>query len=104
MSTGHLVLAATVLALLLLFVAVPAIVAVVRRHPDAPTIAKLTPLALFSFALWIALIIWAASDKRDDAVISKYIARLRQGNLLPWVIGGLVVVGLASGAVMSRGY
>ncbi len=103
MTTERLLIFVAALAAVLLFVAVPAIVAMVRRHPETPTIVKLTPLALFSFALWIALLVWAASDKRDDAVISKYIARFRQRNLLPWIVGSLVVIGLAGGAAMLRG-
>ena len=88
------------LAVLALFLAAPAIIARFRRHPDRKLIYKLSPLSFFSFLLWFALIAWAASDQRDDAVISKYVAKLRANNRLPILIGLLVLAGLAGSAVM----
>ena len=82
------------------FITAPAIIAWLRKHPDRHLIYKLTPLALLSFLLWLALIAWAVSDKRDDAVIQKYVAKLRANNRLPIVIGLLVVAGLAGSLFM----
>ncbi|KLI63199.1 superinfection immunity protein [Aurantiacibacter marinus] len=83
---------------LLLFCAIPVAIAWGRKHPDLRTIAKLSPLALLSFALWIALIVWAATDKRNDSVVSRYIEKVRERNLGPWIVGGLVLFGVATGA------
>lgn len=87
----------------LLFCAIPVIIAWVRKHADLRTIAKLSPLALLSFALWFALIVWAATDKRDDSVVSRYIEKVRERNLGPWIIGGLVALG-AGGMALSLTY
>jgi uncharacterized membrane protein len=83
-----------------LFAAAPALVAWIRKHPDRKLIYKLSPLTLLSFLLWFALIAWAASDKRDDAVISQYVAKLRGNNRLPLIVVALVALGLAGSAVM----
>jgi uncharacterized membrane protein len=83
-----------------LFAATPALVALIRKHPDRKLIYKLSPLTLLSFLLWFALIAWAASDKRDDAVISRYVAKLRGNKRLPLIIGLLVAAGLAGSALM----
>lgn len=85
-------------AVTLLFCAIPVGIAWGRSHPDLRTIAKLSPLTILSFALWFALIVWAATDKRNDSVVSRYIEKVRERNLGPWIIGGLVVLGIAGGA------
>lgn len=91
---------AITLPVLLLFIAVPVAVAFARRHPERRTILKLAPLGLLSFILWGALLAWAASDRRDDAVIAKWIARVRGNGMLPWIVGGLLVLGVGSTALM----
>jgi hypothetical protein len=58
---------------------------------------KLSPLSLFSFVLWLVLVAWAFTGKRDDAIISRYVARLQENNRLPIVITLLVLFGLAGG-------
>jgi 4-amino-4-deoxy-L-arabinose transferase-like glycosyltransferase len=88
-----------VVAMMAAFVLTPVAIAFVRRHPERRTILKLAPLALFSFILWGALIAWAASDKRDDSVIARYVAKIRQRNLMPAIVGGLVVIGAVGSAV-----
>lgn len=88
---------------LLLFCAIPVAIAWGRKHPDLRTIAKLSPLAILSFALWLALIVWAATDKRNDTVVSRYIEKVRERNLGPWIIGGLVVLGVG-GTALSMMY
>lgn len=82
------------------FIAAPALIAWLRKHPDRKLIYKLSPLAILSFLLWFALIAWAASGQRDDAVIAKYVAKLRANNRLPLLIALLVVAGLAGSLVM----
>jgi hypothetical protein len=82
------------------FLAAPALIAWLRKHPDRKLIYKLSPLTFFSFLLWFALIAWAASDQRDDAVIQKYVAKLRANNRLPILIALLVAAGLAGSLVM----
>ncbi len=82
-----------------LFAATPLAIAAARRHPEWRTIARLTPFALVSFILWGALLTWAVSDKRDDSVIAKYVARLRGQNRLPYIVGALVIVGVVTSAV-----
>ncbi|MES2441922.1 MAG: hypothetical protein V4574_03765 [Pseudomonadota bacterium] len=95
---------AAILLLLLIvmaaFIATPALIAWLRKHPDRKLIYKLSPLALLSFLLWFALIAWAASDQRDDAVIQKYVAKLRSNNRLPILIALLVLAGLVGSLVM----
>lgn len=85
---------AVLLAVTALFVAAPALIAMIRQHPEKRLIAKLSPLTLFSFILWFALIAWAWTGKEDDAVISRYVAKLRANNMLPWLIVGLIALGL----------
>ena len=88
---------------LLLFVTGPLIVATIRHHPERGTIARLTPFGLVSFILWAALLTWALSDKRDDGIIGRYVARLRERKLLPVVVGLLVVIGaIGSAATFLR--
>ena len=98
MSETQIITIVALVALLLLICAIPVIIAWLRKHPDLRTIAKLSPLSILSFALWFALIVWAATDKRNDTVVSRYIEKVRERNLGPWIIGGLVIVGLAGGA------
>ena len=85
---------------LALYLAAPALVALLRRHPERKLIYKLSPLTFFSLLLWAALIAWGASGRRDDALISKYVAKLRNNNRLPLVVALLVAAGLASSALM----
>lgn len=83
----------------LLFAGAPALIAFARRHPERLLIAKLSPGGLFSFVLWGALMVWAVSDTRDESVISKYVARIRTRNQLPMIVAGLIVLGIATGAI-----
>lgn len=100
MTQFQIIVLAIALGVLVLFCIIPVAIAWARKHPDTRTIAKLSPLSLLSFALWFALIVWAASDKRNDTVISRYIEKAKEQNLGPWIIGGLVFLGIASSVVM----
>ena len=99
----QIIVLAIAVGVLLLFCAIPAIIAWARKHPDLRTIAKLSPLSLLSFALWFALIVWAASDKRNDTIVSRYIEKVRERNLGPWIIGGLVLFGVGTTAFALMG-
>lgn len=95
---------AVLIAAVAMFVTTPALIALARRHPERRTILALTPLAALSFLLWFALLVWAAGGKRDDGVIGRYADRIRRARGFPYLVGGLVVLGLAAGAVaMARG-
>lgn len=94
MAGDRVLLLALLICGFVLFLLIPVLIAYARRHPERRTIARLSPFGVLSMILWVALIVWAASDKRNDAVIAKYVARLRERNLLPLVVGGLVAVGL----------
>jgi hypothetical protein len=87
----------TLLLGLVILTAIPPIVALARQHPERQLIYKLSPLSLFSFVLWLVLVAWAFTGKRDDAIISRYVARLQENNRLPIVITLLVLFGLAGG-------
>lgn len=88
-------------AFIAVLIGLPIAVAWARKSPDLKTIAKLAPLSILSFALWFALIIWGWSGKRDDnGVISRSIEAIKQRNLLPWIVGGLVLAGVASAGAM----
>ncbi len=97
------VLAAVVsLALIAVYLAVPIVIAALRRHPERRLIYKLTLLTLFSLLLWLALIAWAASRQHDDALIQKYVNKLREGRLLTVAIVVLVAVGAAGSLLIWR--
>lgn len=100
MMPTQIVLLFALLMILVGFLGAPALVAWFRRHPERKLIYKLSPLSFFSFLLWFALIVWAASDQRDDAIISKWVAKLRSNNRLPILIALLVVGGLVSSLII----
>lgn len=87
--------AVALMAGLIALLALPALIAGARRHPERKTIYRLTPLSALSLLLWFALIVWAASDRRDDATITRLAAKLRGRRLLPALVLLLVVFGAA---------
>ena len=82
------------LAVLVTYLAAPALIALAQQHPERRLIYKLSPLTLLSFILWLVLLAWASTGRRDEAIISRYVARLRGNNQLPLVITLLVLLGL----------
>jgi amino acid transporter len=80
---------------LAIYLAAPAFIARARQHPDRRLIYKLSPLSLLSFILWLVLLAWAFTGKRDDAILSRYVSKLRRNNRLPLAISLLVFFGLA---------
>ena len=85
-------------AIAIVFFGGPALIAIARRHPERRTIVRLTPLALVSFLLWFALLIWAVGGKKNDGVIGRYAERIRGHRRFPLVVAALVALGLASAA------
>ncbi len=75
----------------------PGMIAYARRHPDRALIAKLNILALLSFLLWLALMIWVLGGTRNDAVINRFVHSRAQRPLLI----GLLVVLVGGGALTS---
>jgi amino acid transporter len=94
MSRAALVLIALAVGLTA-YIAVPSLMALVRQHPERRLIYKLSPLSLLSFMLWLVLVVWAFTGQRDDAIISRYVSKLRSNNRLPIAITLLVLFGLA---------
>lgn len=94
MSNAALVLIALLLGLVI-YIVMPPLVALARQHPDRSLIYKLSPLCLLSFILWLAIIIWALTGHRNDAIISRYISKLRGNNRFPLAVTLLVLFGLA---------
>lgn len=92
-------IAIVLLVALLFYLAAPALAAFFTRHPERRLIYRLAPLALLSFLLWLALLAWALTGQRDDALISRYVAKLRGSNRLPMAIALLVFAGLAGSLV-----
>ncbi len=85
----------TIFVFLVVFNFLPACVAMVSRHPQRGLIALLNIVSLFSFALWIALMVWAAGGERNDTIIGRFIndPRYREG----------LKLGVASLAAFSMG-
>lgn len=77
------------------YIAVPSLAALVRHHPERRLIYKLSPLCMLSVILWLALVAWAFTGQRNDAVTSRFMAKLRGTNRLPFAITLLVLLGLA---------
>ncbi len=99
---SHTAIVVIAVAAVVVFVTLPALIATLRTHPERRTIWQLTPFAAASFILWVALLTWAVSDKRNDGVVARHVARLRERRLLPFVVGALVVVGLLGSVVALR--
>lgn len=93
------VLLVVFLLVLVTYLTAPALVAVARTHPERRLIYKLSPLTLLSFILWLVLLAWAFSGRRDDAIISRYVAKLRSDNRLPLAVILLVLLGLAGSLI-----
>lgn len=85
----------TLLLGLAIYIAIPSLVALARQHPERRLIYKLSPLCLLSVILWLVLVAWAFTGQRNDAIISRYVSKLRGNNRLPLAITLLVLFGLA---------
>lgn len=94
MSNAALILIALLLGLVI-YIAIPPLVAFARHHPERSLIYKLSPLCLLSLILWLVLVVWAFTGQRNDAIISRYVSKLRGDNRLPLAVTLLVLFGLA---------
>lgn len=72
-STGVQVLW-SIFVFLVVFNFLPAGIAWLSRHPERRQISLLNLLSLFSFALWLALFVWAVGGRRDDSAINRFMA------------------------------
>jgi hypothetical protein len=80
----------TVFVFLVVFNFLPSAIALVDRHPERRMIAMLNVVSLFSFALWLALIVWAIGGKRDDSVINRFVANPQNRRLVHLGVAGFV--------------
>lgn len=81
---------------LVVFNFLPACVAVVSRHPYRRDIAVLSVVSLFSFALWIALMVWAAGGARNDGVIGRFMGNRRTRRLVHLGVAGVAAFSVGS--------
>ena len=76
----------------------PAAVAYVNGHPDKHLLAVLNVVSLFSFALWIALMAWAATGTNDHPMIQRFVGTPQKGKRLVASVVVLVMAGFAGTA------
>ncbi len=76
----------------------PAAVAYVNNHPDKHLLAVLNVVSLFSFALWIALMAWAATGRTDHPMIRRFVGTPQKRARLVGSVSALVVAGFAGTA------
>lgn len=86
----------TIFVFLVVFNFLPSVIAFVDRHPERRMLAMLNVVSLFSFALWIALIVWAVGGKRDDSVINRFVANPRNRRLVQLGVAGFVAFSFGS--------
>lgn len=89
----------TIFVFLVVFNFLPACVAYVSRHPDRRRLALLNILSLFSFALWVALMVWAVGGKRDDGIINRFMGDARNRR---WVtLGAAGIAAFSFGSTLG---
>lgn len=99
---GLAIAAAIVAVLVLNFI--PAIIAHARNHPEKRLIGRLNILSLFSFALWLALILWVFGGARDDSVINRFVGNTENRGRLIAMVVALFGLGIATTAyALTRG-
>lgn len=76
----------------------PACVAYVNGHPDRHLLAALNVVSLFSFALWIALMAWAASGTSSHPMIQRFVGSPQRRRRLIASVSALVLAGFATTA------
>ncbi len=86
----------SVFVFLVVFNFLPSAIAFVDRHPQRRMLAMLNVVSLFSFALWIALIVWAIGGKRDDSVINRFIGNRRNLRMVQVGVVGLIAFSVGS--------
>jgi Superinfection immunity protein len=100
MVAGDLVTSITVWIFIFLcvFNFLPAAVAYVDRHPDRHLLAAINVLALFSFALWVALMAWARAGNSDHPLIRRFVGSPQNRHRLVGTVLALVLAGSAGTA------
>lgn len=76
----------------------PAAVAYVDRHPDRHLLAALNVLALFSFALWVALMAWARAGNSEHALVRRFVGSPQDRRRLFASVFALLLAGSAGTA------
>jgi uncharacterized membrane protein len=84
----------TIFIFLVVFNFLPTCVAFVDRHPERRLLAGLNILALFSFALWLALMAWAVGGRRPDSMIGQWMADPRARRVVVCVAAGFAAFSL----------
>jgi uncharacterized membrane protein len=84
----------TIFIFLVVFNFLPTCVAFVDRHPERRLLAGLNILALFSFALWLALMAWAVGGRRPDSMIGRWMADPRARRVVVCVAAGFAAFSL----------
>ncbi|WP_310496440.1 superinfection immunity protein [Sandarakinorhabdus sp.] len=83
---------------LFVFNFMPTAVAYVSDHPDRHLLAAINVIALFSFALWFALMAWAATGNSEHPLIKRFVGTPKhRGRLMAGVLS-LVLVGVGMSA------
>jgi len=86
----------TIFVFLTVFNFFPACVAFVSRHPQRRLIAALNVLSLFSFALWVALMVWSIGGERNDTVIGRFLNNPRYRELAKLGVAGLAAFSMGA--------
>lgn len=81
---------------LVVFNFLPAVIAVVDRHPERGTIALLSVVSLFSFALWLALMYWVVRGTRDDELINRFLGNGYNRRFVQFGVAALLAFGVGS--------
>lgn len=86
----------TIFVFLVVFNFLPACIAFVSRHPERRVLALLNILSLFSFALWIGLMVWAVGGQRPDSAIGRFMGSENGRNLVRLTVACLAAFGMGS--------
>ncbi len=86
----------TIFVFLVVFNFLPMIIAQIDRHPERGTISLLSVISLFSFALWLALMVWAAGGTRNDLVINRFLGNGKNREMVHFGIAGILAFGMGS--------
>ncbi len=86
----------TIFVFLVVFNFFPSCVAFVSRHPQRRLIGVLNILSLFSFALWLALMVWSVGGERNDTVIGRFMANPRYRELVKLGVAGVAAFGMGA--------
>ncbi len=86
----------TIFVFLVVFNFLPSCIAFVSHHPERRLLGLLNVLSLFSFALWIALMVWAVGGQRNDSVIGRFMGNPRSRELVKLGVASVMAFGFGS--------